>query len=653
MRTITVDTNKCVGCNACIRSCPTVDANKAYKDENGRMIVSVDESKCIKCGECIKACTHGARSYTDDTLRFFKDLKAGKDIIVIVSPSIKTAFDGYWRSVLKWLKTSGVSFIADASVGADICTWAYIEYMKKHPNKKLISQSCSAVINYILKYKVDLIENLSPIHTPLMCTAIYMKSYMRIPGKIAVLSPCIANKSEFVRTGLIDYNITFEKLGKYLEENNVSFNYHINPITGEKVNCSYSDFEFDLSGAFEGAVFHTPSGMKECLMMHSEGLNLDIVTSGGTENIYEDLNIYFHDSEDLHPDVFDVFSCKYGCNSGTAVGHQYSVFQANRIMHNVESYAVKKRKEQTKFGKDIQFTRFYEILSLDSFLRVYEDESEEIVKASEEKIKETFENMNKHSEYERNIDCSACGYKSCHDMAEAISKGLNIRDNCIQFSKEQIEQKHENILELNNTILNMNEELDKVTDKLYHDIREVKDQTEKINKVNTACESSINILTGKIDELKNMSEKISEFMSNINEDVDNYAVMTKSVNNISRQINLLSINATVEAARAGAAGKGFAVVAGEVGTLAVNSQAAVADAENYNKDIQMAVNSVSQKIEDIESMINELLKICSKVEKNVHSSSQSSTDIHNSIKDIFDVTQRVKELSESMKNNNI
>ena len=76
MSTITLDVNKCVGCNSCVRVCPVSDANWAKKDEEGNLIIEIDESKCIKCGACIKACAHHARSFEYDTEEFLRELRS-------------------------------------------------------------------------------------------------------------------------------------------------------------------------------------------------------------------------------------------------------------------------------------------------------------------------------------------------------------------------------------------------------------------------------------------------------------------------------------------------------------------------------------------------------------------------------------------------
>lgn len=174
MSTITIDKDKCVGCNTCVRVCPTLEANTAQYDDDGKLIITVNEEKCIKCGACIKACDHNARAFKDDTEKFLEDLKKGEKINIIAAPAIKIAFDGNWRHALQWLRNNGVEKIYDASFGADICTWAHIKYIDENPEKRIISQPCAAITNYILRYKKNLIKNLSPIQSPMLCTAIYI-----------------------------------------------------------------------------------------------------------------------------------------------------------------------------------------------------------------------------------------------------------------------------------------------------------------------------------------------------------------------------------------------------------------------------------------------------------------------------------------------
>lgn len=137
------------------------EANKAVQTEDGRTVYNIDPNKCIRCSACVKDCSHGARTYEDDTAGFWNDVKGGKQVVLLVAPSIKVAFDGCWRNVLEFLRSNGVKDIYEVS-SARICTWAHIRYLQKNPGKKLISQPCPAIVNYMLKYCKEVLPNLSP-----------------------------------------------------------------------------------------------------------------------------------------------------------------------------------------------------------------------------------------------------------------------------------------------------------------------------------------------------------------------------------------------------------------------------------------------------------------------------------------------------------
>ena len=46
--------------------------------------------------------------------------------------------------------------------------------------------------------------------------------------------------------------------------------------------------------------------------------------------------------------------------------------------------------------------------------------------------------MDMNDEKDRCIDCTACGYKTCRDMATAVFRGLNSSENCIHHAKSAL-----------------------------------------------------------------------------------------------------------------------------------------------------------------------------------------------------------------------
>ena len=81
------------------------------------------------------------------------------------------------------------------------------------------------MVNYIENYRPELIKYLMPVHSPMMCAAIYAKKYMGITDRLAFISPCIAKKNEIEdpnTNGFVSYNVTFDGLMRYVRRHKVS-----------------------------------------------------------------------------------------------------------------------------------------------------------------------------------------------------------------------------------------------------------------------------------------------------------------------------------------------------------------------------------------------------------------------------------------------
>lgn len=635
MKIIGLKEEKCVGCNACVKVCPAGDANIAHIDDEGNLRIQIDDKKCIKCGACIEACSHDARYFVDDIDPFLRDLEAGEEIAMLAAPAIKIAFDGNWRHVLQWLRNKGVKAIYDTSFGADICTWAHLRYLEKHPDAKVISQPCAAVVNYIQCHKPELIPRLSPIHSPMLCIAIYVRKVLGFKGKIAAISPCIAKIDEFRETGVIDYNVTMDHLKKYFDDNKVDL---------PKVKI-YSEFEFDEHQGLEGAIYSKPGGLMKNLLIHNP--EMEVVTSEGIEKLYRDLDTYEKEQSKWLPTVFDVLNCENGCNGGPATGVHYNCFSMNDIMHDVERYARRVRKANTsKKGVDKQFTEFDRTLDINDYVRTYQSKYAEKVKVTEADIEKAYGVLDKHTEMEKNFDCHACGYKSCREMAIALARGINEKENCHQYMMKSIYNERKKVTAINDEVLRMNNELVKVFGNLTENIEKVRDEAAEIR--NTGKESSADMMNVAryMNELQELNQSISTSLENINASVDQYNVMTQDVEKISGKINLLSLNAAIEAARAGEAGRGFSVVASSIRELSENSKSSVGNARVNDEAIKQTIHEVNEIIQKFSAVTDELLQVVNVSIENVEQTSQKSQLIEDSMNTVSHIAELVEDVIE-------
>lgn len=642
---ITYDYDKCVGCNTCVRVCPAPEANSVSVRPDGSISIIVNDEKCIKCGKCTKVCDHHARGYTDDTEKFLSDLKNGVPIIVIAAPAIKVAFDGSWRYLLTQLRKMGAAKIFDVSYGADICTWAHLRYLEQNPGKKLISQPCAAIVNYAQKYNHDLLKNMSPVHSPMVCTAIYIRKYMGLSSyKIAALSPCIAKKDEFVQTGTIDYNVTFDHLRNHIKNGSGDICVLKNIIDNRK--NPFCPFTFDGEMGIVGSIYPRPAGLKTNLLLHNPDLN--VINSEGIDKVYPELDEYARENDLARPDVFDVLSCECGCNTGPGVGANYSVFHIQTTMSTIENYNIKKRRKVDPFTKkDKQFVDFDKRLQLGDFLRTYKAENVISSEPSEANINDAFLRLEKKTETERKFNCHACGFKTCRDMAVAICKGASTPANCVQYSKHIAAQRQLRIEEINSSIVSTNNDLKDVTQTLMTNIAQVEQQADRIDALSSNNSDGIESLLRELNGISQLCENITEAVAGISESVGQYIKMNGEIAAIAKQTNILALNASVEAARAGEAGKGFAVVANEIRTLANHSADTVQISETYNRQVADRISNIRTIISSINSAVDSFRSTAEALNINISDTRVCGKDIGAFMNDVTSVADHVQSLIET------
>ncbi len=431
MEQLVFTTDTCVGCNRCIGACSCKGANIAKK-KNDENVIEVDADKCVACGACFDVCEHHARGYTDDTERFFRDLKKGEKISVILAPAFKANYYNEYETVLGGLKKLGVNRILSVSHGADITTWAYINYIQKYHFIGGISQPCPAVVGYIEKYLPELLPKLMPIHSPMMCSAIYAKKYMGLEDKLAFISPCIAKKNEIDDPntgGYVEYNVTFSHLMEYVRAHNIKGT----PVSDE--------IEYGL-----GSIYPMPGGLKENVYWLL-GEDVFIRQVEGESHMYN----YLRENKERiakgnTPYLFiDALNCSTGCLYGTAV--EAELAKTEDAFYAIEQIRQKSKKNDKKTAWARKLTpeqrlkhlnKAFASLNLNDFIRKYTDQSDKCKEKipGRKELDQIFVDMKKETPEKQCINCGGCGYKNCTEMAVAIYNGFNYKDNCVHYMKD-------------------------------------------------------------------------------------------------------------------------------------------------------------------------------------------------------------------------
>ncbi len=591
--------DRCQGCNRCISVCPVITANYSANTNQDNQRINVHPENCINCGACLKACEHDAREYVDDTDKFFEALRRGERISVLLAPAFIANYPNEYGTILGGLKKLGVQHIISVSFGADITTWAYINYIQKNNFLGGISQPCPAVVNYIERYSPKLLKKLMPIHSPMMCAAIYAKKYEGITDKLAFISPCIAKKAEISdpnTEGYVDFNVTFNHLMDYVRKHNI----YGNDATDE--------IEYGL-----GSIYPMPGGLKENVYWFL-GEDIFIRQVEGDRAAWEYLkkneDALARDSKNLF--MVDILNCEQGCLFGTGI--EPSCFNSEDAF-----YAINEIKRQSKRrGKTGPFAekstpaqrlkalnKKFSKLNPDDFIRRYTDKSSRVSLniPNAMQLDSVYSDMNKKTPESKKINCGACGYNNCREMAIAIYNGTNKPSNCVHYMKDQLEQITSNIEIQNRQILTKNHEISNF----------ISDDFEQL-------ESSISDMIYNSESNKNECENISISMKKMQEfcellqssfaDIENTLLrlekLNQNISDVSKQTNLIAMNAAVEAARSGDAGKGFAVIASEIKRLSDESSE-MSDMSDSNRDeIVKAVKGLLDETGRLSSEINEM-----------------------------------------------
>lgn len=413
---ITTDKAKCRDCYRCIRVCPV----KAIRILDGQ--ARVDSERCILCGTCVRECPQQAKHVRSDIDKAAQLLQNSNTTIASIAPSFPAAFAEYGSGFLvSALKKLGFNMVTETAVGAEIVAKATGELVrdKRH---SWITSACPVVVNLISMYFPDACTNVTPIVSPMIAHARYLKSKYGSDTQVIFIGPCAAKKSEAEEDPKrsVDAVLTFEELHRILDKADID-------------KRSLSPIPFDDVRPSNAQLFPLEGGLARTAAMEADMLREDFVGLSGGERVKE---MILHLQSESPVRLFEALFCSSGCINGPCLDEGKDIYaRRNRVLQY-------HKRRTFEADKELDIST---IVSLPMEKDIAPNEIPH-PQFSEEEIRHVLEKTGKHT-VEDELNCGACGYSSCRENALAVLAGMAEHNMCLPFMRSVAERKANQIIE--------------------------------------------------------------------------------------------------------------------------------------------------------------------------------------------------------------
>jgi len=418
MSIVYTDREKCKGCYACIRACPC----KAIKVEEG--LAQVIKERCIACGTCLQVCVPKAKQVESDIGIVWQLLTQYPNVIAILSPSFPAVLlkcrPGQLVAALKKL---GFSQVMEDSFGAELVGREYARLITNDKGKPILSSNCPAVVTYIEKYHPQLVGNLAPIVSPMIAMGRVIKWQYNPQAKVVFIGPCIAKKVESrdeMVARVIDAVLTFAELKEMFAAKGIT------PETeGEE---SFSGPKPDL-----GRLFPLSKGLFRVARLPDDIVKNDTINSHGKDYVIKILREFA--GGEITARLINLHFC-HGCIDGPVIDNELSGFRRKEL---VTSYA-RSQADPAQTEQDIK-----EYSSID-LSRKFTAQGVGLATPSEEEVQSILKQIGK-AEPMNQINCGACGYTTCRELATSVCQGIAEVEMCWPYLLHTLRSTQEGLIQ--------------------------------------------------------------------------------------------------------------------------------------------------------------------------------------------------------------
>lgn len=413
---IYTEKNNCRDCYKCVRWCP-VKSIKVEKDN-----ASIIPENCIHCGRCTLVCPANAKKVRNDVDKVKKLLAANDKVIVSLAPSFVAEFEGVSdKQMISALKLLGFDEVSETAIGAELVSAQCKKLLEEGKQAFYISTACPSVVELVNIYYPHLSDNLTPIMSPLMAHASFLRANESEDVRVVFIGPCIAKKSESdAYPELIDVSLTFKDLSAWLEEEEIILTDQEEDVVKFYPIKASSANKYPVDGGMINNIKEA-SSLVDVSFMSFSGI-------GNIKKVFKDINNW----ETTSPVFLELLACDGGCINGPGTSNKkslaekrYSVIKQQNGDFNIENPPV--------INPD-----------LDIELRL--GKSASIKQFSDQEIIEQLAAIGK-SQKDDELNCGGCGYNTCRDFAIACLNNNAEQNMCVSYMRRIAQDKASALLQ--------------------------------------------------------------------------------------------------------------------------------------------------------------------------------------------------------------
>jgi signal transduction histidine kinase/iron only hydrogenase large subunit-like protein len=401
---------RCRVCYQCVRECPA----KAIRIADHQ--AQVLPERCIGCGVCFKVCTQSAKRVVS-AVEDVQALLDGPDrVAAIVAPSFPAEFiDLDYPAVVGTLRALGFASVHEVAFGAELVALEYRRLVSRDTARLYIATTCPSVVGYVERYYPDLAPALAPIVSPMVATARLLRQMHGAQLRIVFVGPCIAKKRESAELNReVDEVLTFAELRQLVATRGVD-------------PASVQGYEFDPPHSRGGGLFPISGGMLQVAGIQEDLVTGHVMVAEGPAEFAQ--AIKEAESGLLDTRLLEVLFCK-GCTMGPGMSTDLPHFGRRA---RVSQYVRNRIATSDLLAWESRIAAFSSV----DLSRDYRVQDMRLPVPSPEELQRLLSELGKPDPTQE-LNCGACGYSSCRELASAIYRNLAEPEMCLPHSIEHL-----------------------------------------------------------------------------------------------------------------------------------------------------------------------------------------------------------------------